>query len=147
MMFRLGVQLFPIFFIILPCSEFHGLRSCAPQVWQVPALRVGLKPSRSAQHRDAPRHWFHGSYEAGTGIHAWNSMESGMPELKQNKHFTSYLTSHHQRKATKVAAHQILSDPIRSVRSYQVTVYPVYPVYICFEAHCVACGRRRYPPR
>ena len=35
------------------------------------------------------------------------------------------------------------SDPIRSVRSYQDTVYPVY---ICFEAHCVACCRR-YPPR
>ena len=66
----------------------------------------------------------------------------GMPELKQNKHFTSYLTSHHQRKATKVAAYQILSDLIRS---YQDTVYPVYT---CFEAtHCVACGRGRYPPR
>ena len=43
-------------------------------------------------------------------------MESGMPELKQNKHFTSYLTSHHQRKATKVAAHQILSDPLDPIR-------------------------------
>ena len=52
----------------------------------------------------------------------------GMPELKQNKHFTSYLTSHHQRKATKVAAYQILSDPIRS---YQIlSGYRVSRVYM-----------------
>ena len=112
---------------VVPCSEFHG-RSCAPQVWQVPALRVGLKPSRSAQHRDAPRHWFcllccefpwiiwswNWNFMEFHGI-PWNSMESSWDagaQAKQAFHKLPY-------KSPSEKGHQgsSLSDPIRS---YQI---------------------------
>ena len=146
MMFRLGVQLFPV---QSSTVDLAHLRSGKFRLWGSASNLHGVHSTE--MHRGTGSVYcavsFHGSYEAGTGT-SWNSMEfhgkqlGCRRELKQNKHFTSYLTSHHQRKATKVKAYQILSDLIRS---YQDTVYPVYT---CFEAtHCVACGRGRYPPR